>query len=92
MWSAGHDEAVFEQPERFDPDRRNSNLHLAFGPGPHYCLGAGLARVETSVAIERRRERIPSLQLAHRAGLKLRNSFTIPSVEEGLLVTWDGRV
>jgi cytochrome P450 len=41
---ANHDATVFEQPGRVILGRRNRSLHLAFGAGPHYCLGASLAR------------------------------------------------
>lgn len=44
--TANHDPGHFEDPETFDIDRGNSAEHLSFGWGPHFCLGAGLARVE----------------------------------------------
>jgi cytochrome P450 len=49
--SANRDESVFERAERFDPDRPRV-AHLAFGFGPHYCLGANLARLEAALALE----------------------------------------
>jgi cytochrome P450 len=44
-WSANRDEAVFDDPFRFDVARQ-PNRHLAFGFGAHYCLGALLAKME----------------------------------------------
>ena len=65
LWlaAAGRDAAVFADPDRFDPRRRNADQHLAFGRGLHYCLGAHLGKVETRIALERLVERFPRLRL-----------------------------
>jgi cytochrome P450 len=49
--SALRDEAQFQDPERFDPER-GVQANLAFGQGIHFCLGAALARMETRVALD----------------------------------------
>jgi cytochrome P450 len=50
LGAANRDEDVFERPETFEV-RRERNPHLAFGFGPHYCLGASLAALEAVVAM-----------------------------------------
>jgi cytochrome P450 len=46
--SANRDDAVFQRADQFDPGRA-TNPHIAFGSGPHYCLGAALARLTLRV-------------------------------------------
>jgi cytochrome P450 len=48
--AANHDAAVFPDPGRFDP-LRDPNPHFGFGWGPHFCLGANLARMEARTAL-----------------------------------------
>jgi cytochrome P450 family 142 subfamily A polypeptide 1 len=54
--SANRDEAVFDDPFRFDV-RRSPNPHLAFGHGTHFCLGANLARLELRILLEQMTQR-----------------------------------
>jgi len=44
--AANRDESILDDPDSFDVTRADADVHLTFGWGPHYCLGAGLARVE----------------------------------------------
>jgi len=72
--SANRDEAVFDDPDRFDV-RRTPNPHVGFGgPGPHFCLGAHLARRELAVMLRELYTRIPDLDLAGEP-VQLRSSF-----------------
>ena len=58
LGSANRDENVFEEPDTFRPDR-GSRKHVSFGHGIHVCLGAGLARLEAPIALQRFVERFP---------------------------------
>ena len=60
--AADRDPAVFPEPDRFDIERR-PNDHLAFGGGPHFCLGAHLAKLEGEIAIASLVTRFADLRL-----------------------------
>lgn len=60
--SANRDESVFDDPDRFDITREPTQ-HFSFGVGPHYCLGASLARLELEVGLGSLLRRFPKLTL-----------------------------
>ncbi|MGW4724123.1 cytochrome P450 [Streptomyces sp. NPDC004291] len=63
LGSANRDERVFKDPFAFDIARR-PNRHIAFGVGPHYCIGSGLARIALRVFLDEFAERVGSVELA----------------------------
>ncbi|MET0902706.1 MAG: cytochrome P450 [Acidimicrobiales bacterium] len=66
--SANFDDRQFDEPERFDI-RRSPNEHVAFGFGPHVCLGASLARLEVQTMLDCILQRLPDLERATDAPL-----------------------
>ena len=69
--AANRDPDVFHHPDQLDLARK-PNQQIGFGLGPHYCLGAPLARLEGQIAIPRLLERLPTLRLDERAELRWR--------------------
>ena len=67
--SANRDPSVFDQPEKFDVGRPR-NKHIAFAAGPHFCLGAMLARQEAQVMFEAIVTRLPRLELVEEPEIK----------------------
>ncbi|MFC4961334.1 cytochrome P450 [Streptomyces mauvecolor] len=61
--AANWDEQVYPDPERIDVERQGPP-HLAFGHGPHYCVGPLLARMESEVLLSTLINRLPDLRLA----------------------------
>ncbi len=63
-WAANRDESVFADPQRFDITR-SPNPHVGFGgAGPHFCLGAHLARREITVMLRELMHRVPTIRAA----------------------------
>jgi cytochrome P450 len=82
--SANRDDRRFSCPAEFHSDRANVKDHLAFGWGPHFCVGASLARAEARIAIETMLDRFSDIRLApgaepkHRPNLVHRMLETLP--------------
>ncbi|MCH8930355.1 MAG: cytochrome P450, partial [Proteobacteria bacterium] len=73
---ANRDPAAFEHADTFDI-ARDPNQHLAFGLGPHFCLGSPLARLELEILFSKLLQRFPDIQLLdeqprYRTGLVFR--------------------
>jgi cytochrome P450 len=64
LGGANRDPEVVAEPQRFDVARPNAGEHVAFSSGIHYCLGAGLARMEGEVGLRALFERFPDLAAA----------------------------
>jgi cytochrome P450 len=61
--AANHDEAFFEDPDRFDIHRSRHHRNFAFASGPHSCLGNHLARMEMTEALNLLLDRLPGMRL-----------------------------
>ena len=67
IWgAANHDDREFAEPGRFDITRTVTK-HLAFGHGPHYCLGANLARLQVHTVLRELFTRLPDIEVSGEA-------------------------
>ncbi|MEZ5742608.1 MAG: cytochrome P450 [Sphingomonadaceae bacterium] len=62
--SGNDDETYFPEPRKFDMERPNLGRHVAFGGGPHRCIGLALARMEVKVAAREIHRQMKNLKLA----------------------------
>ena len=80
--AANRDPRVFSDPLKFDPTRSNAREHLAFSAGIHYCIGAGLSRIEGAVALHELFKRFPNLApdgpMARRKSKLIRGALRLP--------------
>ncbi|HEU5417116.1 MAG TPA: cytochrome P450 [Streptosporangiaceae bacterium] len=84
---ANRDPAAFPEPDSFDIRRVNARQNLGFALGPHFCVGAQLARTETEAAINALLDRLPGLRLDPARPARPRGLvFRKPA---GLHVIWD---
>ncbi|MET0136409.1 MAG: cytochrome P450, partial [Kibdelosporangium sp.] len=87
MGAANRDDRAFADADRMDL-RRAPNPHLAFGIGPHACVGQALARVELRTVLQVLLRRLPTLELAEPpAALAIREGLVVGGLER-LLVRW----
>jgi cytochrome P450 len=86
--AANHQPDLFDDPDTFDVRRPTANQHISFGKGIHFCLGAGLARMEARIALELLAERLPSLRLSADQTLSFFPNITFRGPDE-LHVEWD---
>jgi cytochrome P450 len=68
LLGANRDPDAFHDPDAFDIRRSDAGRHLAFGHGIHFCLGAGLGRLEGRIMLERIAAQLPSLRLVDDPG------------------------
>ncbi len=84
--SANRDPEVFAAPDTLDIGRTDARQHVSLGLGPHFCLGAGLARMEGTMLFESMAQRFPRAQLVDEpiewGGRSLRTPLSLPLVLE----------
>ena len=71
-----------DEPDDFDVCRANAKTHLAFSQGPHFCLGAALARSESRIAIETLLERLDDIQLAPGNTFEMEPTYVLHGFKE----------
>jgi cytochrome P450 len=80
--AAGHDPAMFDDPDRFDIHRANAKKHLSFGHGPHFCVGNQLARTQSRIAFEHLLDRLDDIKLVDDKPLVREPTFAFMGYKE----------
>ena len=75
--AANRDDARYEHPDVLDPERPGLFQHLAFGRGPHYCLGAPLARLEAIIALRTLTRRYARIEIVDETSLRYQPSWIL---------------
>ncbi|HIF21975.1 MAG TPA: cytochrome P450 [Gemmatimonadetes bacterium] len=83
--SAGRDPSRFENPDVFDIRRKNASRHMAFGYGPHKCIGLHLGVMQARIAFEQLLARLDDVQFAPENKFEPFPSFVIQGLNELLL-------
>ncbi len=78
--AANRDPKKFENPNAFDVERKNARAHLAFGKGPHMCVGNMLSRKEMLVAFDEIFERLDNFALADESGIEVLQNILLRGV------------
>lgn len=86
--AANRDPAKFEDPDAFLIDRKNARAHLAFGKGPHMCVGNMLSRKEMFVAFDELLERLDNFRLADEGGITVLPNIMLRGVTK-LPITYE---
>ena len=79
--SANHDEERFGNPEELDPERPGLFQHLAFSRGPHYCIGAPLARLEATIALQTLVARYERIEILDESSLRYNPSWMLRGLD-----------
>ena len=80
--SANRDENQFSCPAEFDIDRSDLKDHIGFGHGQHYCLGAGLARLEATVSLNAVLDRMGPIALSDHNDFAYEDSYLLRGLRE----------
>ncbi|MEM1367789.1 MAG: cytochrome P450 [Cyanobacteria bacterium P01_H01_bin.15] len=87
LGGANRDPLQFENPEQLDIQRKNANTHIAFAAGIHFCIGAGLARMELPLALAGLVQALPNLT-GDLAAVEWEHNITLRCLRS-LKLTWN---